>query len=193
MKSVAVFLVILFVSLISSESHAAKCKYQWDTVSYRTGEKVLWTRWAMNRGFYRQGIAYGFVSGVSEGGRKYLGFQLVGDNKVMNKKPTKEAIDAALVVPEGAKLTLQLADDSTQELFAEKRVVADTKVKLRDSGDYVLSPVAVIKFPLSVADLDALHAQPVKSLRLQLSDRAVELSFGKKPSDKIQKVLACIL
>ncbi len=191
MKNLVIGMLAVAAVLIYSPSEAAKCKYQWDTVNYRTGEAVKWTRWVMNRAFYSEGGVRGYVSGVTEGDRKYLGVQLFDDDRDVSARPTKDDINAAMLIPRGSIISLLMADDSTQELVTEEAVVGETRFTTNGTASYTLHSRAILKLPLSSESFSALSSQGVKSLRLQWSDRQIELSFGSKPSDKIQKALAC--
>lgn len=193
MKIIITLLVLIAASIGSADAWAAKCKYKWETTNYRTGEKVLWTRWIMNRAFYTQGKPYGLVAGVSEGDKKYLSLQLRSPEVRLNHRPSKAEIDAAMVIPEGAKLSVLLGDGTIYDLFAERHIVGDTSFEARADGNYSLVSLAIIRFELDAAALAALNGQKATDLRLHTPGRNYDISFGKKPSDKIQKSLACIL
>ncbi len=75
MKTFSAVLIAVFIAFSANTSYAASCKYQVDTVSYASGEKIRWTRWEMNR-FYHRG-SYSLISGIAQGDKKYLGVQLV--------------------------------------------------------------------------------------------------------------------
>ena len=192
MRSTIVLLFLITASFGSAEVRAASCKYKWDTTNYRTGEKVMWTRWIMNRAFYTQGAAYALIAGVSEGDKKYLGLQLMSPEERSRTRPTKAELDLAMVIPERAKLSILLADGTTYELFAERRVVGDTSFTVNSRDSYSLLSQSIVRFELDAAALTALGGQRATDLRLHTPDRNYDISFGKKPSDKIQKALACI-
>ena len=193
MKKLITLLVLIAASLVSTDAWAAKCKYKWETTNYRTGEKVLWTNWIMNRAFYTVGNIYGFVAGVSEGDKKYLSLQIRSPAGRLNHRPSKAEIDAAMVIPEGAKLSVLLGDGTIYDLFAERHIVGDTKFIAHAHDSYSLNSLAIIRFELDPAALAALNGQKATDLRLHTPNRNYDISFGKKPSDKIQKSLACVL
>ena len=193
MKTFITLLVLIAASLGSTDAWAAKCKYKWETTNYRTGEKVLWTNWIMNRAFYTVGTTYGFVGGVSEGDKKYLSLQLRAPGVRLNHRPSKAEIDAAMVIPEGAKLSVLLGDGTIYDLFAERLIVGDTSFTAHANDNYSLASLAIIRFELDAAAIAALNGQKATDLRLHTPGRNYDISFGKKPSDKIQKSLACVL
>lgn len=193
MKIVITLLVLIVASVGSTDAWAAKCKYKWETTNYRTGEKVLWTRWIMNRAFYTDDKPYGLVAAVSEGDKKYLSLQLRSPEVRLNHRPSKAEIDAAMVIPEGAKLSVLLGDGTIYDLFAERHIVGDTSFEAHANDNYSLASLAIIRFELDAAAFAALNGQKATDLRLHTPDRNYDISFGKKPSDKIQKSLACVL
>ena len=191
MKTLSAVLIAVFIAFFANTSYAASCKYQVDTVSYASGETIRWTRWKMNRMFHTG--SYSLISGIAEGDRKYLGVQLVDTSKKVTSRPTKAELDAMMVIPAGAKLSLLMADESIVDLFTEEDVVADSDFTTEALDSYSIESAAVIKFPLSTAAFAALSAQKVMNVRVHTDQKQVEYSFGKKGSDKIQEALACIL
>lgn len=193
MRASIALLVLITALCGSSEAWAAKCKYQWETVNYRTGEKVQWTNWIKNRAIINMSKPYGAVAGVSEGNRKFLGLQIISPAPSMDTRPTKADLDAIIAIPAEAKLSIFLADGARYDLFAERAVTGDASFAVRDPKGYTLTSEATVRFELDAAALAALNGQKATGLRLHTPSRDFDISFGKKPSDKIQKVLACIL
>ena len=118
MRSIILLLVLITTSFGSTNASAAKCKYKWDTENYRTGEKVRWTTWIMNRFYYVEDKPYGLIAGASEGDKKYLGLQIMSPEVSMRSRPTKAEIDSAMVIPKGAKLSIMLGDGTIYDLCA---------------------------------------------------------------------------
>ncbi len=191
MKTFSAVLIAVFIAFSANTSYAASCKYQVDTVSYASGEKIRWTRWQMNR-FYHRG-SYSLISGITEGDRKYLGVQLVDSNKKVSTRPTKAELDVMMVIPAGAKLSLLMADESIVDLFTEQDIVADSDFTTNAVNSYSIESAVIIKFPLSAEAFAALSTQKVMDVTLQTDQRQYDYSFGKKGSDKIQEALGCIL
>jgi len=191
MKTLSAVLIAVLIALTGTAANAASCKYQVDTVSYASGEKIRWTRWKMNRMFH-QG-SYSLISGIEEGDRKYLGVQLVDSSKKVSSRPTKAELDVMMVIPAGAKLSLLMADESIVDLFTEEDVVADSDFTTNTVDSYTIESAAIIKFPLSAEAFAALSTQKVMEVRVHTDQRQYDYSFGKKGSDKIQEALGCIL
>ena len=191
MKIFSAVLIAVFITFSANISYAASCKFQVDTVSYASGEKIRWTRWKMNRAFH-QG-SYSLISGIEEGDRKYLGVKMVDSNKKVRTRPTKAELDDMMVIPAGAKLSLLMADESIVDLFTEQDIVADSDFTTNAVNSYSIESAVIIKFPLSAEAFAALSAQKVMDVRLQTDLRQYDYSFGKKGSDKIQEALGCIL
>jgi hypothetical protein len=190
------------ITFFAASDARADCKYQWDTSNYRTGEKVLWSRWVMNKRVNTTGV-YGLLSGVVEGDKKYLALQTVAFDGFSKTRPSKEDIDSAMVIPDKAKLSILLADGAIVDLFAERGVVGDTSIVVNGSeldGDfqigredgYSFKSHSIVKFPLDDAAIAALNAQLATDMRLHATGKNYDITFGSKPSDKIQEVLACI-
>ena len=202
MKTLITVLILAIASFSASDSWAAGCKYQWDTNNYRTGEKVLWSRWVMNKRMITTGV-YGLLSGVLEGDNRYLALQTVTYNEHTKSRPTKEEIDSAMVIPDNAKLSILMADGTIFDLFAERGVIGDTSVIVNGSEQdemfqmgrqdgYSFKSHSIVKFALDDAAIAALNGQLATDLRLHATGKNYDITFGSKPSDKIQEVLACI-
>ena len=191
MKTFITLLIAVSISCLGTTSYAASCKFQVDTVSYASGEKIRWTRWKMNRAFH-QG-SYSLISGIEEGDRKYLGVKMVDSNKKVRTRPTKAELDDMMVIPAGTKLSLLMADESIVDLFTEQDIVADSDFTTDSINIYSIESAVIIKFPLSAEAFAALSTQKVMDVRLQTDQRQYDYSFGKKGSDKIQEALGCIL
>ena len=204
MKKIIVISIAVFLSLGSTASNAAKCKWLADTVSYSSGEPVRWTRWVRNRAFYTRDNGYATVAGISEGEQKYLGLQVVAPYRIMQTRPTKEDLDATFAIPAGSTLSILMADDSIFELLVPEDIIGaaglkveedsmfeDDAPKSKSNGGYTIESYAIIKFPLDADSFTALTAQKASELRLTANGVNYDYSFG-KPVNKIQKVLACI-
>ncbi len=202
MKKLIVISVVLLLSFGPAVSKAAKCKWRTDTVNYRTGEPVRWTRWVRNRTILRP--PYAAIAGVSEGERKFLGLQVIAVEQTLKSRPTKNELDALFVIPAGSKLLISMADGSIYELVSTVDVIGDADMKTEDDmfadsgpkarGDsgYTISAFGTIKFPLDDDAITALTAQRASEMRLNANGEEYHFSFGKKPVDKIQKTILCI-
>ncbi len=205
MKKLIAISIAVFLGLGSTVSNAAKCKWLADTVSYSTGEPVRWTRWVRNRAFFSLGKGYAAIAGISEGEQKYLGLQVIAPYRIMTTRPTKEDLDATFAIPAGSTLSILMADDSIFELVVPEGIIGDASLKVEEDdmfddsgpkaksgGGYTIESYAIIKFPLDAAAFTSLTAQKASDLRLTANGVDYDFSFGKKPVDKIQKVLACV-
>jgi hypothetical protein len=205
MKKLIAISIAIFLSLGSTVSSAAKCKWLADTVSYSTGEPVRWTRWVRNRSFHMGGMGYATIAGISQGEQKYLGLQVIAPDRILATRPTKEDLDATFVIPAGSTLSILMADDSILELVVPEDIIGAAGIKVEEDnmfdddgpkakgdGGYTIESYAIIKFPLDADSFTALTAQKASDLRLNANGVDYDFSFGKKPVDKIQKVLACV-
>lgn len=202
MKKPITLFAVLVMLLAATESRAASCKYQWDTNNYRTGETVSWTRWVRNKTILSGGI-YGMVAGVREGDKSFLALQVVSFDRHEATRPTKADIDSAMVIPEDSKLSILLADGTIFDLYSAEHVDGDTSIVVNGSepdddfvmgrrSGYTFDSHAIVKFELSAEAIAALIKQKATDMRLHTPDRNYDITFGSKPSDKIQEVIACI-
>lgn len=156
----------------------------------------------MNKRINTSGV-YGLLSGVLEGDERYLALQIVAFDGFSEARPSKEDIDSAMVIPDNAKLSILLADGSIFDLFADREVVGDTSIVVNGSeldGDfqigredgYSFKSHSIVKFPLDDAAIAALKAQLATDMRLHATGKNYDITFGSKPSDKIQEAIACI-
>lgn len=201
MKTTITILTLSLLLLWADTSIAADCKYQWDTSNYRTGEKVLWTRWERNKRITSP--VSGLLAAVQEGDRRYFALQTVTVERHSDVRPTKADIDSAMIIPDNAKLSILFADGSIYDLFSENEVIGDTSIVVNGSepddhfvmgrrSGYTYSSRAIVKFPLDAEDIATLSAQKATDMRLHGTARNYDITFGSKPSDKIQDVVACI-
>ena len=202
MNRLVVIVVAILVSLVPVAANAAKCKWQVDTVSYSSGDPVRWTRWVRNRTILTK--PYAALAGVSEGGQKYLGLQVIGVRQTLTTRPTKEDLDALFRIPAGSTLSILLADNSTFELISTEDVIGDADVLVEDdifaddgpkakgASGYAIEAFAILKFPLSDEAIAALTAQDAREMRLHADGREYEFSFGKKPVGKVKDAIACV-
>jgi hypothetical protein len=202
MKRLMTVLTMVLAFSSAETSWAADCKYQWDTNNYRTGEKVLWTRWVMNKRMITTGV-HGLLAGVLEGDQRYLALQTFSVVEHSDQRPTKADIDSAMVIPDNAKLSILMADGTTFDLFAEHGVTGDTSIIVNGSepddhfvmgrrSGYTYSSNATVKFALDDDMIATLKAQRATDMRLHSPGKNYDITFGSKPSDKIQDVIACI-
>ena len=156
----------------------------------------------MNKRMITTGV-YGLLSGVLEGDNRYLALQTVTYNEHTKSRPTKEEIDSAMVIPDNAKLSILMADGTIFDLFAERGVIGDTSIIVNGSEQdemfqmgrqdgYSFKSHSIVKFALDDAAIAALNGQLATDLRLHSTGKNYDITFGSKPSDKIQEVLACI-
>lgn len=134
MKRLIVISVVILMGFGSTASSAAKCKWLADTVSYRTGEPVRWTRWVRNRAFYVAGAGYAAIAGISEGDQKYLGLQVIAPNQTMRTRPTKADMDAVFVIPAGSILSIAMADNSIFELAVPEDIIGDAVLVITENS-----------------------------------------------------------
>jgi len=124
-------------------------------------------------------------------------------HRYSEKRPNKADIDSDMVIPDNAKLSILFADGSIFDLYAESGVVGDTSVVVNGAepdDDFVVGKTsgynyvshATVKFRLDADAIATLSAQKATDMRLHGTDKNYDITFGSKPSDKIQDVVACI-
>lgn len=177
-------------ALLAAGPASAKCKYQVDMPSIVTGEQVRWTNWSTFKLVFSS-EKFAVVNGMIEGDTRYVGLRVHVTNS-MPERPSKEDLDTALIIPEGAKALFLMADDSVVELQSTEHFVGDSDFAVHGAHDYNLSSETIARYPVTADDLTALTAQRVKQIRLSTVDGDLDFEYGKKGSKKMQAVLECI-
>ena len=198
MKPVAANLVIALLMLAGSPAYAAKCFFQVDTVDVVTGEPIRWTEWKPLRTWANQAKTYAQFAVVAEGDRRFLGVSVgIKPDLMIDERPSKDYLDNLIVAPEGSRLLMMLADESVLELTTSQDYSGEARfwhpqTVNNKAKQYRVSAMIELKYELDAAALTSLRAQGVTDVRVSTASGDYDFSSGKKPSARIQEMLACI-
>ena len=194
MKKFTAVTTAISLLLVCATANAAKCKFETDTTSALTGEKVQWTTW---EDFKLINTQIGYLAAVAEGDQKYLALQVVTfDHRP--ERPTKQDLDTGMVIPAGSKLMLLLTDDSVVEVQTDEEVIGDSEIYAPGTfhndmtSDFMVKTYTVVKYPLSADALAALTANGVKTLRQNTSEGFRDYTISENRADTLHEAFACV-
>jgi hypothetical protein len=176
---------------------ADKCKYEKHGVDSFTKQMVAETKWKSFRTFGDQSENHGWTAAKAEGGKQYLGLKIVVVDRDSTMPERANLHENRVLIPQGAKLLILMADDTILELAASAKARGKCDFRVPDirtghPETYVVDTTTVVWYELTADTRDALLAQGATDIRLSASDRDHDFTFGKKPTDRIQYVLGCI-
>ena len=194
MKKFTAVTTAISLLLVCATANAAKCKFETDTTSALTGEKVQWTKW---EDFKLINTQVGYLAAVAEGDRKYLALQVVTFD-YRPDRPTKQDLDTAMVIPAGSKLMLLLTDDSVVEVQTDEEVIGDSEIYAPGTfhndmtSDFMVKTYTVVKYPLNADALAELTANGVMTLRQTTSEGDRDYTISENRADTLQEAFACV-
>jgi hypothetical protein len=194
MKKFTAVTTAISLLLVCATANAAKCKFETDTTSALTGEKVQWTKWEDFKLFNTQ---IGYLAAVAEGDQKYLALQVVTFD-YRPDRPTKQDLDTAMVIPAGSKLMLLMTDDSVVEVQTDEEVIGDSEIYAPGTfhndmtNDFMVKTYTVVKYPLNADALAELTANGVMTLRQTTSEGDRDYTISEKRADTLQEAFACV-
>ncbi len=207
MKLVIAIFVAFMLMLGSNTADAAKCKYiephtEMIVLGKKEQQRLLasprrWTRWKGYRTLANQAEDHAFLNGIVEDDNRYLGLKVVlVEHSPSEPKPYE--LSGRASIPAGAKLLILLADESIIELTAYADVAGTSRHLAPREGlnsgrsDHAIYTTLFAKFLLDDEKSAALSAQGVTDIRVSTSMGDRDFNFGKKPSDRIQEIVACL-
>ena len=177
---------------------AATCKYQDNTEDLFAGITIVRTKWDRISPNWEKALEkyIGYVSASTEGEDTFLRVRIRHLEK-SRFKPTKDELADALVVPEGAELSVVMADKTivaipSVGLVEGKSVVHSPYSKTYNSDDYIVVTNADVKYKVDVAAAEALVAQEAKMMQMVTSTRQLEVPMHKNSLDGIKKAISCL-
>lgn len=193
------YLIGTAVALLAvySPVQSADCKYEINSVDKFTKVKTLQTRWA-NLDPWTEIIGSNshLVAGISailQDDSRFLGLRLVR-HQTSSYQPRAYELEDVIVVPEGARLLVLMADDTVVELPALYEVRADAQysVAYGDEPEFAIKTVAQIQFALDESTTEALMNQKAKRIRVEAKPRNYDVIIHKALRENFQWVLGCI-
>lgn len=202
MKKSVLGLVVLSALFTSSAVHAAKCRFQHDSVDKFTKVRTLWTRWDPMESFFgdlgdtSMDTPAGFVSAWYETDEISLRvkIELKGFSDL---EPPFYELEDRIVVPEGARLLVMMADETIVTLYSarEERVnsaVTPPETGMNITSSFEIEAEADIRYALDSEAIAALTRQGATNIRVEAADTQYDVAIHKKSFGDITKAIECI-
>jgi hypothetical protein len=201
-KKPVLVLVVVSVLFASSAVHAASCKFQHDSVDKFTKVRTLWTRWDPMESFFgdlgdrSMDTAAGFASAWYEADEISLRIkiELTG---LSDLEPPSYELEDTIVVPEGARLLIMMADETIVTLFSAEEVRVNSAVTPPETGMNITSSFEIeaeadIRYALDGEAIAALTRQGATNIRVEAADTQYDVAIHKKSFGDITKAIECI-
>ena len=195
---------LVFICLLAACIPAAgaattpECKYQENSVDKFTKQKMVWTKWNHTISWFNESAHHvnGYVSVIAEGDATYLGIKIKFETKG-RRKPTKDSLDNAIVVPDGAQLLITMADGTAVRLSSDAEVHGKSSYSKPYSGinktpDYVVQTSAVLRYQMDAGTLADLKNQGAVHVQLQEVNRDFHFEIDKKSMNDIRHAIECV-
>ena len=196
--------ILVFITLVAICAPAAgaaqtpECKYQENSVDKFTKKKMVWTKWNHTISWFNESAhnVNGYVSVMAEGDETYLGIKIKFQTKG-RRKPTKESLDNAIVVPDGAQLLITMEDETAVRLNSDAEVHGKSSYSKPYSGinhtpDYVVQTSAVLRYQMDAGALADLTNQGAIHVQLQEVNRDFHFEIDKKSINDIKHAIECV-
>ena len=195
----------LFVTallLASGAAHAAKCKFGEDSTDKFTKVRTLQTRWDPLESFFNDlGKTSGttltsYVSAWHKADNTNLVIRIGLSSYSKRRPPEYELLDT-IVIPEGARLMVMMADESVLVLFSKNEVRINSKAIPPETGTnitskFVIDTEAVIHYALDAESIAALTSQNATNLRVEAVDKNYDIEIHKKSFGDLKKAIECM-
>lgn len=197
MQNHTILTLVIALALGSPALAADKCKFEKHGVDSFTKQMVAETKWKSFRTFGNGYENHGWMAARAKGGKQFLGLKIIVVDNDSARPERPNLHENRVLIPQGAKLLVLLADDTILELAAsaEARGKSSYTVpgdQLGRADSYIVSTTAIAWYELTAELRDALLMQGATDIRLSASNKDHDFTFGKKPTDRIQYVLGCI-
>lgn len=189
-----------------ASARAEECKYIRDGFDPFSNEKRVTTKWSPLTGWLSDVINQSNnknseirVLAIVRGEQKLIAMQLKLSDTT-KYEPTHSEIRDAILIPQGARLQISVADGSVVDLYAEKTVTGDTRANYED-GIFVIKTTITAIYPLDAVAAAALSQKNASSVRLTVSSRKYaftenhglfKTNITEKARGNIRQVLDCI-
>jgi len=198
--TLALFVTALLIT--NGTAHAAKCKFQTDSTDKFTKVRTLQTRWDPLESFFNDlGKTSGttltsYASAWHESGSTRLGIRIGLSSYSKRRPPDYELMDT-VVIPEGARLMVMMADETVVTLFAKEEMRFNSKLLPPNTGSNVTDKFAIdtyayIYYPLDAELIAALTSQKATNLRVEAVDKNYDIEIHKKSFGDLKKAIECL-
>jgi len=202
MNRTILWLISASILLCSSTALAAKCKFQTDSTDKFTKVRTLQTRWDPLESFFNDigktsgTILTSYASAWHESGSTKLGIRIGLSSYSKRRPPDYELMDT-VVIPEGARLMVMMADETVVTLFAKEEMRFNSKLIPPNTGSNVTDKFAIdtyayIYYPLDAETIAALTRKNATNLRVEAVDKNYDIEIHKKSFGDLKKAIECI-
>lgn len=175
-----------------SESHAADCSFEVDSIDKFTKVHTRQTWWDSLGRLNQEilGDTQGYVAGLAVDEDRFLGFKLTFEWS-KKKEPTPYELATAIAVPAGSPLLVLLEDESVVELLAGSNAEVRSDYGY-ESGKYRVETTAIVRYVLTDEAADALVTQKATDVRLVYKGGQYDMEIGKKSKGDIRQAVRCV-
>jgi len=202
MKKTTLTLFVTALLLANGTAYAAKCKFQTDSTDKFTKVRTLQTRWDPLESFFNDlGKTSGttltsYVSTWHKAGNTNLVLRIGLSSYSKRMPPEYELLDA-IVIPEGARLLVMMADESVLVLFTKNEMRVNSKAIPPETGTNITSKFtidteAVIHYALDAESISALTRQDATNLRVEAAETNYDIEIHKKSFGDLKKAIECL-
>jgi hypothetical protein len=182
---------------IHAPARAATCKYEVNSVDKFTKVKTLQTKWASLDPWAviigTDSYLAARISAHLQAESRFLGLHLTR-HESSSYRPRNYELEDVIVVAEGARLLVLMADDTIVELPVLHEVRANASYAAADSSatEFAIKTVAEINFALDETTTEALMKQEAKRIRVEAQDRNYDVIIDDGYGANFQWALGCI-
>ncbi len=191
-------LLAVMALIAAPQAGADDCKYYMESVNAETGEAIRWTRQKTLRLLQNTDHHGGYFMFLQEGDSRYLVLDVWSPYRYDEDRPTKDVFDNWASISVGDKLLLLMADESIIELQASQDSQADVRMVppqtlYNREPKYQMQANWSARYEVSPADAAAIAAQMLSDVRMETSRGNVDFTAGRKPTNNLQEIVACVL
>lgn len=190
-----VAIVVLALSA-SPAAVAAECDYETNETDKFTKVRTVRTDWALLTSA-KGGDAktYTYISALTEGDAHYLSVK-ISAYKYTNYRPRDYQLEDIIVVPEGARLRVLMADGTIVDLHNSRPESAESSYTEPGNGplatgDYTVTSEIAMGYTLDAATASALLAQQASRIRVETADGNRDVELHKISRDDIRNAIRC--
>ena len=196
------WLITAAILFSSSAAFAAKCKFGEDSTDKFTKVRTLQTRWDPLESFFNDlGKTSGttltsYVSAWHQAGNTNLVIR-IGLSSYSKRMPPDYELQDTVVIPEGARLMVMMADESVLVLFSKNELRINSKAIPPETGTnitskFVIDTEAVIHYALDAESIAALTGQNATNLRVEAAETNYDIEIHKKSFGDLKKAIECL-
>lgn len=193
----ALLVAIAVLALSASPAAvAAKCKYETNETDKFTKVRTVRTRWdLLTSTGGGDADTYTYVSALAKGDSHYLSVK-ISAHKYTNYRPRDYQLEDIIVVPEGARLRVLMADGTIIDLHNSRPESAESSYTAPgngplSTGDYTVTSEIAMGYTLDAPTAAALLAQQATHIRVETADGNRDVKLHEISRDDIRNAIQC--